>query len=59
VIEWNDSETAEWLEDANPVQLLRGETVPPAPARDVSETLEQLPSGVDGILEHIAGMVAG
>lgn len=59
VIEWNESETAEWIEDANPVQLLRGETVPSAAAASVPEPREPLPNGVDGILEHIAAMAAG
>ena len=59
VIEWNEGETDEWIEDANPVQLLRGETVPPAAAPVVPETRGPLPNGVDGILEHIAAMAAG
>ncbi|MBN9632777.1 MAG: hypothetical protein J0I18_19590 [Actinobacteria bacterium] len=59
VIEWNEGETAEWIEDANPVQLLRGGTVPPAAAPFVLESREPLPNGVDGILEHIASMAAG
>lgn len=59
VIGWNDSETAEWIEDANPVQLLRGQTVPPALVGGEREAREPLPSGVDAILKYIAGMAAG
>ncbi|BDI22302.1 hypothetical protein [Herbiconiux sp. L3-i23] len=59
VIEWNESETAEWIEDANPAQLLRGETVPPAAVSASPKAHEPLPNGVDGILEHIAAMAAG
>ncbi len=57
VIEWGIEETAEWIEDVNPIQLLPGETIEPTPrARPV---LEPLPNGVDGILEYIAAMAAG
>lgn len=59
VIEWNEVETAEWIEDAQPVQLLEGQTVSPAPIREQPEALMPLPNGVDKILEHIAGMAAG
>lgn len=59
VVEWNESETAEWIEDANPVQLLRDETVPPAAARAVPESRAPLPNGVDRILEHTAAMASG
>ncbi|RAF08196.1 hypothetical protein DN545_34840, partial [Burkholderia multivorans] len=31
VIEWNENETAEWIEDARPIQLLRGKIVQPTP----------------------------
>lgn len=57
VIEWGVEETAEWLADVNPIQLLPGETIEPsAPAR---VTLDPLPNRIDGILEHIASMAAG
>lgn len=57
VIEWGEGETAEWTEDARPVQLLRDRVVsPPAKTHDV---VEPLPNGVDRILEHIAHMAAG
>ncbi|GAA4064914.1 hypothetical protein GCM10023065_15630 [Microbacterium laevaniformans] len=59
VIEWNERETAEWIDDANPIQLLRGQTVAPSPVSDEPEALDSLPNGVDGILEYIAGMAAG
>ncbi|WP_062078804.1 hypothetical protein [Demequina globuliformis] len=59
VIEWNEDETAEWIEDANPVQLFRGETVPPVSAPDRASSLDQLPNGVDQILEHVALIAAG
>ncbi len=56
VIEWNESETAEWIEDTAPAQLFPGRTVmPPRPEK----TLEPLPNGVDAILAHIASMAAG
>lgn len=59
VIEWNEAETSAWIEDASPTQLLRGKTVPPASRSAEPELRESLPNGVDGILEHIAGMAAG
>lgn len=57
VIEWNEAETAEWIADARPIQLLAEGTVLPvdAPAREP----EPLPNGIDGILEHVAVMAAG
>lgn len=57
VIEWGIEETAEWIEDTNPVQLLPGKTIDPTPRADI--TLAPLPNGVDGILEHVADMAAG
>lgn len=57
VIEGNEDETAEWIEDANPVQLFHGRTVEPVEER--TDRHEPLPNGVDGILEHIAAMAAG
>lgn len=59
VIEWNEDETAEWIEDANPVQLFHGRTVSPQPVEEPADRHEPLPKGVDGILEHIAAMTAG
>lgn len=57
VIEWGVDETAEWIEDVNPIQLFPGATLDPGP-RDTT-TPEPLPNGVDGILEYVAGMAAG
>lgn len=59
VIEWNETETAEWVEDANPVQLLHGRKAQPSPVGVPVEASEGLPNGVDQILEHIAKMAAG
>lgn len=57
VIEWSERETAEWIADARPLQLLAEGIVEPPPG---SETvpLAPLPNGLDGILEHVAGMAA-
>jgi len=57
VIEWGVDETAEWIEDMNPIQLYPGLTI--EPAEEPVPDLEPLPNGVDGILEHVAGMAAG
>lgn len=57
VIEWGEEETAEWLEDVQPVQLLPDATITPAPRTEVN--LEPLPNGLDGILEYVAAMSAG
>ena len=57
VIEWNEEETAEWIEDVNPVQLLPDQTVAPTPRAETD--LEPLPNGIDGILELVAAMAAG
>ena len=56
VIEWNEIETAEWIEDARPIQLLRGKTAQPTPPLedDGREMSERLPNDVEEILEHIA-----
>lgn len=57
IIEWGVGETAEWIEDVNPIQLFPGATLDPAPPN--TTTPEPLPNGVDGILEYVAGMAAG
>lgn len=57
VIEWSERETAEWIEDVNPFQLLLGETV--APTDTEPKPLEPLPNGVDAILEYVAAWAAG
>lgn len=59
VIEWNEQETAEWVADTNPIQLLPGRTVPPSAEPNAEKVLEALPNGVDTILEYVAGMAAG
>jgi hypothetical protein len=57
VIEWNQPETATWIEDVRPVRLLPDGIVPPPPGT-VAE-LEPLPNRVDEILESIAQWAAG
>lgn len=59
VIEWNELETAEWIEDANPVQLLNGSTIQPSARDRESPASDHLPNGVEAILKHIADMAAG
>lgn len=61
VIEWNENETAEWIEDTRPTQLLRGKTLqlPPPSEDDARAVSEPLPNGVEVILEHIAAWAAG
>lgn len=59
VIEWGQAETATWIEDANPVRLLPGQTVQPAPQPAPVEAAEPLPNDVGEILEHIAAWAAG
>jgi len=58
VIEWNETETAEWIADARPIQLL-AEGVSQAPEQEGSGALAPLPNGIDGILEYVAHMAAG
>ena len=57
VIEWSERETAEWIEDVNPFQLLVGATVPPTETE--RRPLEPLPNGVDAILKNVAVWAAG
>lgn len=59
VIEWNEEETAEWIEEAQPVQLYGNRTIEPERGAGTSEPSEELPNGIGPILEHIAGMAAG
>lgn len=59
VIEWNEMETAEWMEDANPLQLFDGRSVPPSPVGGPTESHDPLPDDVAQILKYIAGMAAG
>ncbi len=58
VVEWGEPETAEWIEDANPVRLLPGETIAPSADSTVTD-VAPLPNGIDGILEGIAAWAAG
>lgn len=57
VIEWETDETAEWIEDVNPIQLFPGETIMPIPRNQVEP--EPLPNGIDEILENVAAWAAG
>ncbi|WP_404430683.1 hypothetical protein LG299_12445 [Microbacterium lacus] len=59
VIEWNVQETAEWIEDARPLQLFADRCVQSEVKVEGIMTAEPLPNGVDGILEYIAQMAAG
>ncbi|TYL50442.1 hypothetical protein [Agromyces mariniharenae] len=59
VIEWNTQETAEWIADTNPMQLLPEGIVPASTVSGEEKLLEPLPNGIDGILEYVAGMAAG
>lgn len=57
VIEWSADETAEWIAQVNPVQLLSGKRIEPSsPQRPA---VDPLPEDVNAILEHIAAMAAG
>lgn len=58
VIEWNESETAEWIADTRPVQLLAKGQVQ-SPKQEGSGALEPLPNGIQSILEYVAHMAAG
>lgn len=59
VIEWGKADTAEWIEDANPIRLLRDYTVQPLPVTEAALKSHQLPHDVDQILESIARWAAG
>ncbi|MCL3776630.1 MULTISPECIES: hypothetical protein [unclassified Actinomyces] len=59
VVEWDQRETAEWIEDANPVQLFQGYAVDPQPVAEPADRQEPLPNGVGGILEYVTTMSAG
>ena len=59
VIEWNENETAEWIEEVQPVQLYSGRSVEPTRAAGAPESREQLPNGIDSVLEYVASMAAG
>lgn len=61
VIEWGTAETATWLEVAQPVRLLPGQTPQPAsgPQAVLVAVDEPLPEDVSGILESLAHWAAG
>ncbi|MDO4254446.1 MAG: hypothetical protein Q4C81_04765 [Kocuria sp.] len=58
VIEWNEQETAEWIEDSNATLLVPGAEIAAEPT-EPDASAEPLPNGIDGILEHIASLAAG
>ena len=59
VLEWGVQETADWIEDANPVRLLLDGEVPPVIRTATTSTSNPLPESVTGILECIATWAAG
>lgn len=59
VIEWIECDTADWIEDARPVQLFDGRAAELRLAHGSPESRVTLPDGVDRILEHIATMATG
>lgn len=59
VVEWGETETATWIEDANPVRLLPGRTLQPSVQSAPAELAEPLPNGVEEILGQIAAWAAG
>lgn len=59
VIEWNESETAEWIADVNPIQLYHGRTERADLDDGAAKNEDSLPNGVEGILEYVASMAAG
>lgn len=59
VIEWNESETAEWIADVNPIQLYHGQTERLGLDNATANNEDSLPNGVEGILEYAASMAAG
>ncbi|WP_219811353.1 hypothetical protein [Microbacterium sp. BH-3-3-3] len=59
VIEHGGAEAHEWIEDANPIQLLKDTTVLPNADLQQAAPGEPLPGGVEGILEYVASMAAG
>ena len=59
MIEHGGEEAAEWIEDANPVQLLKDRVAEPRTESATAAPSEMLPNGVDGILEYVARMAAG
>jgi len=58
VLEWSEGETAEWVEDSVPTELLGGRTTIHT-AKEGNALNEPLPNGVEEILKHVAQMAAG
>lgn len=58
VIEWGVPETAEWVQDANPIRLLPNETIPAVKGVPESRRVA-LSNGVDDILASVAAWAAG
>lgn len=54
VIEWVESAAAEWIEDANPVQLYADRTEEPATPADATGVAGSLPEGVEDVLQYLA-----
>lgn len=59
VIEWNESQTADWIEAAKPDQLFANRVVKSSREENAEWSSESLPNGVEEILKYIAGMAAG
>lgn len=59
VLEHGGTEAKEWIEDANPIQLLKDATVTPKVDPLSAESSGPLPGGVERILEYVASMAAG
>lgn len=59
VIEWSESDTAEWIDRAKPVQLLEGHIIEPTPDSRDNQPSEPLPNGVEEILAQVATWAAG
>jgi hypothetical protein len=59
VIEWGREETAEWIQDANPIRILRDRILQPWFLEDLTSVADSLPKDVDQILDSIAAWAAG
>lgn len=58
VVEWNEHESSEWINDANPIRLGGSETTQPSSEFEMTAS-ERLPGGIEEILEYVAEMAAG
>ncbi|MCZ4327903.1 hypothetical protein [Brachybacterium paraconglomeratum] len=54
VIEWGEPETAEWIEDANPLQLYADHVVEPHEPASPQDGADPLPNGVEDVLQYLA-----